>query len=44
MDRRGRVIDNIFVEWLWRTLKYKEVYLKDYEIVFEAVDGIRSYF
>jgi len=38
------VMDNIFVERLWRTLKYEEVYLKDYETVFEAVDGISCYF
>ena len=44
MDGRGRVLDNIFVERLWRTLKYEEVYLKDYETVFEAVDGISCYF
>jgi len=44
MDGRGRVLDNIFVERLWRTLKYEEVYLKDYETVYEAIDGIRSYF
>ena len=30
MDGRGRVFDNIFVERLWRTVKYEEVYLKDY--------------
>ena len=44
MDGRGRVQDNIFVERLWRTLKYEEVYLKDYETVFESVEGIKSYF
>lgn len=44
MDGRGRVMDNIFVERLWRTLKYEEVYLKDYETTFEAVDSIRTYF
>ena len=45
MDGRGRVMDNIFGgERLWRTLKYEEVYLKEYETVFEAVEGIRSYF
>ena len=44
MDGRGRVMDNIFVERLWRTLKYEEVYLKDYETVFEAIECIRSYF
>src|SRR5439155_23757746 len=31
MDGRGRALDNVFVERLWRTVKYEEVYLKDYE-------------
>ena len=44
MDGKGRAIDNIFVERLWRSLKYEEVYLKDYETVQEAKDGIRCYF
>jgi putative transposase len=44
MDGKGRAIDNIFVERLWRSLKYEEVYLKDYETVQEAKDGIKAYF
>jgi putative transposase len=44
MDGKGRAIDNIFVERLWRSLKYEEVYLKDYETVQEAKDGIKIYF
>ena len=44
MDGKGRAIDNIFVERLWRSLKYEEVYLKDYETVKEAKDGIKRYF
>lgn len=44
MDGKGRAIDNIFVERLWRSLKYEEVYLKDYQSVQEAKDGIRRYF
>ena len=44
MDGRGRVMDNIFVERLWRTLKYEEVYLKDYLTVEEAVENLRLYF
>jgi putative transposase len=36
MDGRGRAFDNIFVERLWRTVKYEEVYLKDYRDVPEA--------
>jgi len=44
MDGRGRALDNIFVERLWRTIKYEEVYLKDYEDVQEAVESLRRYF
>jgi putative transposase len=44
MDSRGRVFDNIFIERLWRSLKYEEVYLKEYETVKEAVKGISKYF
>jgi putative transposase len=44
MDGRGRAFDNIFVERLWRTVKYEEVYLKDYRDVAEARQGLRGYF
>ncbi len=44
MDGRGRCMDNIFIERLWRSLKYEEIYLKDYESVTEARDGINKYF
>jgi putative transposase len=44
MDGRGRVSDNIFIERLWRTVKYEEVYLKDYLDVLEAVSNLKSYF
>lgn len=44
MDGRGRAFDNIFVERLWRTVKYEEVYLHDYEDVPTAVAGLKSYF
>ena len=37
-------MDNIFIERLWRSLKYEEVYLKDYETVTEARTGIERYF
>lgn len=43
MDGRGRCMDNIFIERLWRSLKYEEVYLKDYASVVEARTGIQSY-
>jgi putative transposase len=44
MDGRGRAMDNIFVERLWRSVKYEEVYLKDYEEVSEAVTNLGRYF
>jgi putative transposase len=44
MDGRGRAMDNIFVERLWRMVKYEEVSLKDYEGVSEAVTNLRNYF
>jgi putative transposase len=44
MDGRGRALDNIFVERLWRTLKYEEVYLHDYRSVPEAIHSLRRYF
>jgi putative transposase len=44
MDGRGRVFDNIFVERLWRSVKYEDVYLKDYGVVDEARRGLRDYF
>lgn len=43
MDGRGRCMDNIFIERLWRSLKYEEVYLKEYASVTEARAGIESY-
>jgi putative transposase len=43
MDGRGRFSDNIFVERLWRSLKYEEVYLKAYRSVTEARRGIAAY-
>jgi len=44
MDGKGRVFDNIFVERLWRTVKYEEICLKDYHDVDEARGGIGAYF
>lgn len=43
-DGRGRVWDNIFIERLWRSVKYEEVYLKDYANVPEALRGLDDYF
>jgi putative transposase len=44
MDGRGRCLDNVFVERLWRSLKYEEVYLYAYETVSAAREGIARYF
>ena len=44
MDGKGRDSDNIFVERLWRTVKYEEVYLKAYASVLEAQRGLDDYF
>jgi putative transposase len=44
MDGKGRYLDNIFVERLWRSLKYEEIYLKGYANGFEAAEGIKEYF
>jgi putative transposase len=44
MDGRGRALDNIFVERLWRTVKYEHVYLQEIQTVQEARSGLRDYF
>lgn len=44
MDGKGRVFDNIFVERLWRSVKYEEVYLKEYPNVLACIEGLRGYF
>jgi putative transposase len=43
-DGRGRALDNIFVERLWRSVKYEEVYLHDYTTVADARSSLRQYF
>jgi putative transposase len=43
MDGKGRALDNIFTERLWRTVKYEEVYLKDYASPREARTGLGEY-
>ena len=43
MDGRGRAMDNVFSERLWRSVKYEEVYLNDYATVSEARQGIGNY-
>ena len=44
MDGRGRCLDNVFVERLWRTVKYEDVYLRGYDSVPELERGLRAYF
>ena len=44
MDGRGRVMDNIFIERLWRSFKYEEIYLRDYADGIEARRGLDRYF
>jgi putative transposase len=44
MDGKGRALDNIFVERLWRTVKYEDIYLKNYDTVPELEAGLRDYF
>ena len=44
MDGRGRVFDNIMIERLWRTLKYQDIYIKDYQTVMALQAGLDEYF
>jgi len=44
MDGKGRATDNIFTERLWRSLKYEEVYLNEYETPRQARERIHAYF
>jgi len=44
MDGRGRAYDNIFVERLWRTVKYEDIYIKDYASVLDLKEGLTDYF
>jgi putative transposase len=44
MDGRGRVFDNIFIERLWRSVKYEEVYIHNYESVRDALNSLMKYF
>jgi len=43
-DGRGRAWDNVFVERLWRSVKYEDIYIKDYELVPELEAGLTAYF
>src|SRR5207245_7953047 len=43
-DGRGRALDNVFVERLWRSVEYEDIYIKDYERVPELESGLAAYF
>lgn len=44
MDGKGRALDNVFVERLWRSVKYEDIYLRDYQTVAELSQGLEHYF
>ena len=44
MDGRGRALDNVFIERLWRTVKYEEIYLKDYDSAWHLEESLETYF
>jgi putative transposase len=44
MDGRGRALDNIFVERLWRTVKYDDIYIKGYQTIPEVQEGLKEFF
>lgn len=44
MDGRGRALDNVFIERLWRSLKYENIYLNDYRTTLELRQGLERYF
>jgi len=44
MDGRGRALDNVFIERLWKSVKYQEIYLRDYATVADVEEGLRLWF
>jgi putative transposase len=44
MDGRGRALDNVFIERFWRSVKYEEVYLNDYQTIPQAISRLKRYF
>ena len=44
MDGKDRALDNVRIEWLWRSLKYEDIYLKRYETMKELKKGVGAYF
>lgn len=44
MDGKGRALDNVYIERLWRSLKYEDIYLNSYEIMKDLKEGVKRYF
>ena len=44
MDGRGRALDNVFIERLWRSVKYEDIYLKSYDTGADCYKGLKRYF
>jgi putative transposase len=44
MDGKGRALDNVFIERLWRSVKYEDIYIKNYESISELRSGLETYF
>ena len=44
MDGKGRCLDNIFIERLWRSMKYEKIFLEEFETVPELLSGLKEYF
>lgn len=44
MDSVGRALDNVFIERLWRSLKYEDIYIKGYETIKDLLNGLEEYF
>ena len=44
MDGRGRVFDNIFIERLWRSVKYENIYVQEYNTITDVRHGLKTYF
>ena len=44
MDSKGRALDNIYIERFWRSLKYEDIYLNDYQSIPELNSGLMNYF
>lgn len=44
LDGRGRVFDNIFIERLWRTVKYGNIYIQEYQTITDVKQGLKTFF